>query len=326
MSTLGQLKLEEFNNMLNSVPITGLQEEDYLIGDFRQYIIRLLDSLGYCEFDFDKRKIFMCPPSLVRLPGAGLPKAVLVGARIPKLIERLKDAVKSEQGKAIFQTVPRKLSSIGFPPLTCIEAESTNTIKNIALSCGIGCDVEIPASWKLASMSAEVNIIKDNLNFMPRNWTAQKMKVFDVHKLRFMPANEERDNCLTDFLDTITKQHSHWVWSNSKTAEINRDWGRYVMLEAEGKNVLLYDQKRLRLATPAWVPLPPLMARSLTLCTGSPPDTAKTGNNDVAGIPANYPLEIYSGVDESLARLIANKLHQDLNYQKLISTSGGQIN
>ena len=122
MSTMGQIRLEEFNEILNSVSISGLQDEDYLMGDFRQYIIRLLDSLGYCEFDFDKRKIFMCPPSLVRLPGSGLPKAALVGARIPKLIQRLKDAVKSEQGNAIFLTVPRNLSSIGLPPLTCIEA------------------------------------------------------------------------------------------------------------------------------------------------------------------------------------------------------------
>ncbi len=326
MSTLGQMKLEEFNNMLNSVSIAGLHDEYNFAVDFRQHIIRLLDNLGYCEFDFDKRKIFMCPPTLVRLPGTGLPKAVLVGARIPKTINRLKSAVKSEQGNAAFLNTPQKFFSVDLPPLICIEAESTDTIKKISLACGISCDVEIPASWKLASLSAEINKIKSSLNFTPRTWAAQKMRIFDVHKLRFTPANEEMDHCLTDFLDPITKQHIHWVWGHSSTAEINIDWGRYVMLDAEGRNVLLYDKKMLQVAVPEWVPLPSLMARSLTLCTGFPPEIAKTGDNNIADIPANYPLQIYSGVDESLARLIATKLHQNLYYHKLTTNSGRLIN
>ena len=83
MSTLGEIKLEDFYALLNSITIAEIREEESLGMDFRQHIIRLLDSLGYCEFDFEKRKVFMCPPSLVRLPSPGLPKAVLVGARNP---------------------------------------------------------------------------------------------------------------------------------------------------------------------------------------------------------------------------------------------------
>lgn len=325
ISSLGEVKLEEFYILLDSVSIGGIPDEDSYGLDFRQHIIRLLDSLGYCEFDFKRRKVFMCPPGLARLPSTGLPKAVLVGARIPGLISRLKKEVKSEYDNAIFLNIPQKQFAIDIPPLICIEADSIDTLKNIAEKCGIIHDLEAPASWKLASMSADIGAIKHGLNFISRSWSAQPLKVFDATKLRFTSFSERSDRCLTDFLNPVDKQHVHWLWDNSTAAEIDRDWGRYVTLNATGRNVLLYDKASLQMAVPTWVPLPTLLARSLAMCTGLPPDNARTGENGAADIPPNHPLQVYSGVSEPLAYLVSSKVGQNLRYHDLRIDSGGEL-
>ncbi|MDA8142732.1 MAG: hypothetical protein M0T81_01970 [Thermoplasmatales archaeon] len=326
MSTLGEIKLEDFYALLNSITIAEIREEESLGMDFRQHIIRLLDSLGYCEFDFEKRKVFMCPPSLVRLPSPGLPKAVLVGARNPSLINNLKSAVRMEYGNAIFYNIPQRRFAIDIPALICIEADKIETLQKISESCRINSDLKTPASWKLANTSEELRVMKNSLNYTARNWSSQPLKVFDIDRLKFIPASEEKEDSLTDFLSPITKQHVHWLWSKSGAAEVGKDWGRYIALEIAKRRVIIFDENSLQLAIPSWVPLPTLLARALTMSTGLPPDNVRTGNQAIADIPSNYPMQVYSGVEHSLAHLIASKLNQDIFYRDLSTNSGGIIN
>ncbi|GAG61844.1 unnamed protein product [marine sediment metagenome] len=91
MSTRGKLNLEQFNELFRRVYSPSFKQvEESVKVDVRRHTVRILDSLGYCEFDFDKRMVYMCKPSLMLLPFFGLPKAVLTGARSPFLVQKLK--------------------------------------------------------------------------------------------------------------------------------------------------------------------------------------------------------------------------------------------
>ena len=61
---------------------------------------------------------------------------------------------------------------------------------------------------------------------------------------------------------------------------------------------------------PLYVPLPRLLARAITMCTGMAPMIART-DEKTGAIPADYPIHIYSGVPPVIAELIARKLGQE---------------
>ena len=92
LSTLGELGLAKFNDIFKRLYLPE-DDKDYDY-NMRHQTIRYLESLGYCEFDYDQRRVFMCPPALVLLPSFGLPKALLTGARTPKFIASIKKSVK----------------------------------------------------------------------------------------------------------------------------------------------------------------------------------------------------------------------------------------
>ncbi len=123
MSTKGSLKIDEFNEIFTMVySLSSIGDEVIADINMRLQVIRTLDSLGYCEFDFDKRMVYMCKPSLILLPTFGLPKAVLVGARTPALAKKLRRAVEKRQDKALLVSLVQGRTNINIPPLPCIEA------------------------------------------------------------------------------------------------------------------------------------------------------------------------------------------------------------
>ena len=67
----GKMSIEDFNNLFINLYFENISKEfgeEYY--NNRWEVVRMLDSLGYCEFDFEKREVFPCPPALVSLfPG-----------------------------------------------------------------------------------------------------------------------------------------------------------------------------------------------------------------------------------------------------------------
>ncbi|MCG8606143.1 hypothetical protein MJD09_14300, partial [bacterium] len=169
MSTIGSLKLENFNELFRHVFVPVSAESDEQIDfDVRGQAVRVLDSLGYCEFDFDNRTVYMCKPGFVLLPVFGLPKALLVGARTPKLVGDIKKAVHDRSKKAVLEHVTHSGNNVPIPSAICIQATDKTIIQEIAEQAGLECDVTSPAAWKLADMSATLDEIQDVIKFDER--------------------------------------------------------------------------------------------------------------------------------------------------------------
>ncbi len=312
MSTKGKMKIEDFNDLFRAVSFEGIFEEESVDVDARRQMIRILDSLGYCEFDFTSRKVHMCEPALVLLPVTGLPKAVYTGARIPQSIKKLKEAVKKETGKAIFLREQQKGYGIQVPSLICIEADSKETLHRIADECKLKSHLDRPAAWALASFSASTTEIKGSLHFIPRSPLSEKARTFNPERIVFTRGGHTAAKALTEYTNPQDRQFIHWYWDGDQAAEVHRDWGRYLVLSDEKKSVLIYDESQRFLGVPVTVPLPCLLARALTLCTGTAPAFGRTGDKPMAGIPAGHPVHVYTGIAPVIAKLIAEKLDQKL--------------
>jgi len=327
MSANASIKLEQFNEIFRQVylPYVG-QNDEQIDVDTRQQVIRILDSLGYCEFDFDNRMVYMCRPSLVLLPEFGLPKALLVGARTPRLEKNLKALVKERRRKAILNHLQYPWNNTALPTGLCIQAMDKTIIQEIADEAGIDCDVTTPAAWRLADMSATLDEVKCELNFERRVEPGWNKRVFISERLMFSRYTEENlSECLVEYRHPITKQLYHWIWNGDNAAEVGRDWGRYIVLANSGRIILMFDEKQFKMAVPVTVPLPCLVARAMALCSGIPPSTITSCKHKVGAIPPEHPLQVYSGITSEIAHLIADKLNQKLLYTSLAVDKKGVL-
>jgi len=306
LSTLGETGLAKFNDIFKRLyPPTDDKDYDY---NMRYQTVRYLESLGYCEFDYDQRRVFMCPPAFVLLPSFGLPKALLTGARTPKLVDRIKQSIKNKKGKAVFNRWRQKNIDMNLPDATIIEAISFEVIKEIAEENNISLGEERPAAWDLANQSVSVDEIEDTLHFVNNAEINWERKDFDLRRLAFSDRHLNEDYRLSQYINPINLQRKHWIWNKGIAADVERDWGRYIILKKSGKQILSYEKDAQELQVPLWVPLPCLLARAVTLCSGMAPVIEKS---PVFGdIPEGCLMQVYSDVPVEIARIICKKTGQ----------------
>lgn len=327
MSTRGSLNIEQFNELFRFVHFHsgGMDEGDIDINARRQ-AIRNLDSLAYCEFDFDRRKVFMCKPALILLPSFGLPKALLVGARTPALIEKLKAAVKENRTKSQIYAITPAAAHSSLPSALHIQATDNDILKEIANQAGIDCDLMSPAAWNIAQMSIKLNEIEGELNYERQTEPEWHKRIFSTDRLVFSGYETDQENKrLAEYRHPVTKQLYHWIWNGDNAAQVSRDWGRYMILAKYGSSILIYDDKLFRLAVPMTVPLPCLLARAAALCSGTVPVGTLSFRVKTGSIPPRHPLQIYSCVPPEIARLIADKLEQKPIYTSLAEIKKGVL-
>lgn len=321
ISTRSWIGLDYFKDAFNTL----IQQQEISSGEvdlyyLRRKTIRFLDSLGHCEFDFDRRQVFACPPVLVTLPSCGLPKAVLTGARSATIVQKIKDFVKSNRDSLSYSIEPQRSEHPLLPSALYIEAVNHDYLQKVAQTAQIGHRLNQPAAWSLVNFSAGLEDIKNNLSYEIRpdlNW--DKKRTFSTETLKFSWIyNTEKPQGLVEYTNPVDQQRLHWIWEGNQTSEVDRDWGRYVILAAEGVDVMLYDDRRYLLAVPATVPLPRFLARAATLCSGKAPESAKIGEDAIGGLPAGHTVDIYTAVPSSIALMISEKLSQNIIHHDIV--------
>ena len=323
MSVKSNLSFDSFYDILSSATLEGEHDEGNTNFGLGKQILQILESLGYCECDYLRRKIFMCKPTFVLLPSSGVPTAALVGARIPKLIDKIKQAVNNEKDKASFLRLPQKSYGINIPSLVTIQADSIETLHSIASSCNIEADLDSPAAWKMAVFSFSLNEIRGNLLPKLRDRNNQELRRFDENNLLFVPDDGKQEARFTEFIDPSSNQRTYWYWEGNNASTINREWGIYLALSLAKKKVVLYNPHLLEFSVPASVPLPTIISRSLSLCTGTAPYFTRTGQKPLGDIPENHPMHIFSGIPNEIAKLVASKIGQELiEYYGRVDASG----
>lgn len=329
ISTKSRISLDYFNDVFDTL----IQRQEISSGeedlhDLRRKTIRFLDSLGHCEFDFERRKVFVCPPVLVTLPIYGLPIAVLTGARSEKIVQKIKNFAKSNGDSISYSVGTHRSEYPLLPSVIYIEAVNLDYIIEVAQNVQIGYHLNHPAAWSLVNFSAGLEDIKNGLLYENRSDLNWRKRTFSTETLTFSWIyNTEEPQSLVEYTSPVDQQRLHWIWNGHKAAEVDdRDWGRYVILAAEEVDVMLYDKRRYLLAVPATVPLPRFLARSATLCSGMAPESGKIGEYAPEGLPAGHPVDIYTAVPPSIALMISEKLSQNLiHYDIVIENSGGKI-
>ncbi len=313
LSSLRQVTLERYNELFKMLylPECGSIKDETEI-NHRVQVSRVLDSLGYLEFDFEARKVFMCPPALVMLPSQGLPRALLTGARTPALLKKFKKAIDKNKKMVRMHRYCQGRKWLSLPDVFWVEAANIDSLRDVADKSEILLSPETPAGWEMANLSVSINDIGSELAFTARadiNW---KKRVFSVEGLRFSyPKDDTGGYRLVEYTHPFTRQKMHWIWNQAEASGISRDWGRYLILKKSGKNIILYDEGRESLGIPLTVPLPRILARAVALCSGKAPSIHEVNCRKLR-IADGTLFNLYEEVPEAMAKVIAQKTGQKI--------------
>lgn len=300
ISTRGHMSLEDFNTAFDRlVPLSEERDRSFA----RRDALYAFDALGHCEKDWSRQRLFACRPVLARLPAAGCPRVVLTGARTAQTVVDLRTFAKNNPDATYLSCSPQ---SEGLPDVVTVEAADEAMLSQCAVACRLPISGELPAAWTLANASGSLTDYEATLDWKidaPLNW---QQRVFDPRTFFFRRTDDPysaelltRLPRLTEHINPITQQRDCRWTKEGFYAMIARDWGRWLALAVANEKALLYDIRRQRLAAPFSVPLPRLLARAATLCSG------QASYTDIAN-----KRNVYDSVPASLAELIARKCGQ----------------
>ena len=294
-------------------------------------IIRKLSSLGYLdvgENEKGKTIVQVAPPMLVELPFIQL-SFLLTGARSPDFLEAITNAVKGcSEVKIKKQT--------DLPDTVIIESESQTALKK-SLECSrfqgnkLSSYIQIskqPVAWDILEFSGDLESYEQSLNSHWCSGSRSDIKrIFDVDFFRFKEFNPDSDRLEKDLslveiihYDSFSKYYL-FKKENNDRVKVDLDWGRLLMTKQSNYRVLRYNKQIFELSSDLRLPL--LWERGLALLSGCPPtklecykNTKTRGEIKLDGkkkrkIKGNNPW-IFKNVPYKIAKLVSNKLSQDL--------------
>jgi len=271
--------------------------------------IRTLENLAHVEFDnrSQQMRIAATPPTIAILPGRGLPKGVLTGARSQAQIERL--SATARRTTVLFDVQKQTWNPHLYPSRISLAADNLDELMAFALDQGLQCTAT-PAAWSIVNVAGSLDDYMRTLlpaHQSSLNWERED---FDPQTLSFDHIRRQDNTLLSRYTHPTRRYRLHVLYQEGTGSLVDAEWGRFAALRAIERNVLAYDSLTFQFVVPVAVPLPKLLARALCLCSGFVP----SGPNEV--IPANPGLRVYHRVPLSLAQAIADKLAQHLEFRQ----------
>ncbi len=297
------------------------------IANKRTIVVRLLDSLGHVNIHSDNWEIAAAPALLARLPHAGFPRAILAGGRSPSTISEIANAI-GNLNLQVCLYVDRQNSPFPFlPARVCLRAESPNDIMKIAEYLHIPY-LDTPPAWSIVHFAQDIIKYTAACQWTQGEELNWRRVDFDPQRLSFGCSHSIKDKMrLARYTDPIRGIFTHYLWLDGQRAKVEPDWGRYAVLRTQGKQIFCFDRRNLVVAIPTSAPLPKLLARSLTACSGyTPLVTSRTLL--IAGGPICPCSEflIYRHVPMNIAEIVATKVGQDITPIQFDSNLLGEEN
>lgn len=237
----------------------------------RGFLLQSLQAMGHCDVDFTESGsvIYVTPPTLCRLPKAGLPKGILVGARAPNTVDCIREEISALRANIQIKIFRHPGALKLVPDSILFEADSEQELKKCCDILGIRYAANPPA-WILVNWCGGLPELETNLDFRIPNNLDWPRYDFSLNDLMFVRSKTDELPRLTRYRNRTTSLPIHVLFRDDRGAEVNPRWGRYLFFNLVGLNVIVYDEKRFRICVPLHAPLPALISRILCLCSGKP--------------------------------------------------------
>lgn len=260
-----------------------------------------LERLGHIEFDAagceDGWRVV--PPALALSEHGGEARAVLCGARTPKVLEK----IEREADELAFERMPETDS----PDIIRVHAKEAGLLADLAKRTGIGCQVDAPTA--LLSYLPRVDSLRgwkpERLPAAGKDWDVKQF-VIAGKKMKWNPATLQEANAPGArglFRVSRFQIPQYFLREGAETVRLPGAVAKYRILSQHRRRVLNYKRKEQQMTVPAIFRPPVLTERALVLCSGFPPSL-----NTARG----RPWLTYKDVPEDVAGMVAEVLRQDL--------------
>ena len=319
ISSSGKMSFSNYDNSFSTIfyMVHKAFPENVSYTYLKYRTLRLLDALCHCDYDFGKRYVYVCPPTLVPLPTFGLPKFLLTGARDQDLIRGIRRFTAENKNQVSMVIIPQNVQHALLPPAIYLETINKELVINAASKLHININTDNNAAWSLINFSINISDIDQAVSFDAHdepNWPKRSFLSSELVFSKYQAEDEEFK--LVEYTNSRDQQKLYFLWHGTNAAEVDRDWGSFLLFYKQKKNIILYDPKKFLLAIPQIIPLPRLIARSLTLCTGLAPFNGTIKGKPAKTLPLNCRFNIYQSVIPPIAQVVSIKLGQSLlNYE-----------
>lgn len=304
ISARRRLSWGSFSEILDAVFVP----DDTAGSDVRQVrstVASLGSALGHWDVvsDGQSARVYIAPPSLVRLPWPGLPRAVLCGSRSPDTLHELSRACIAA-GATVHPSSQNHLNRYA-PTRLEVTARSPADLARVAASLGLRHQPQ-PVAEALTDLSGSITgyvaslewVTEPDIDWIRRDFDPEELRL--VHTASDAPRSQQLS--LTVYENRAGWARQDRLWRGSSWARADRDWGRYAVLAARGRAVANYERSSGAFTVPRQVPLPAAPARALGLCSGKPP---RIGTHEGLGTYS------YLDVPVSVGSELLRKLEQD---------------
>lgn len=297
-------------------------EEHPRLSLLKRNSLNMLDFLGYLDYEYSTGKIVVNPPQLILRPAISGRSALLIGARSPGIIAGI--SKECQQLGLILETRKQHDSNdmLLLPDTVIIHARNgtscydlENRLVRLAEICNIEFHLDQFPQFALFELSGCLAEYESTLTEI------EYFEDFDWSRKVFNPNLPWFERSLKDNIDPECSlveyrlneyRYKHILWRKGRAYRIDKNWGRFLILQKFGKRVIFNDKEKNLIAIPASTPLPRLMAEGLILMSGSAPVHAqlKLGEFDAW-------FNIYDNVIHNLAYNGFKKLGQEIVETKI---------
>lgn len=291
----------------------------------KSHAINYFDYAGFVDYDYSLDRITTNKPQILIIPSTCGVEAVLIGGRTSVFVSELADTCTGLH--IIIRIIPQQqqLEQYLLP----------DTIKLIPSGCTNGSQ-----AWQvLRKLAQEMHIefhILDRPYAMPQivQFGLQDFSATIDDYKSFMLANKKSDgkdvpwarktfDPLTLTFENLTEggidqnlslqqyylhyRYKYILWLNGSSYEVDRDWGRFLLLAELKQQVICYSVKKKILAIPKQLELPRLIAESITLLSGKTPYFKRIDMNGKSIVS-----QLYTNVPKLFAENLFKKFNQQV--------------
>jgi len=290
------------------------EKHDHL-SRLKRWSLNYLDYMGLVDYEYSTKKVVVNPSQLILIPTIKGRKALFIGGRSPELVEKLIDAAQKRKFDVSLEAQAEVNQPYLLPSTITIAKQDDSKgvdiergLAEIAEECNVIFEPDKLPQYRLCRFSGSIDEYKSTLvpldGFKDHGWNT---KVFDGDQLKFQavhPDQIDKNFCLVEYrLNEYTFLHRLWI--NGQAYEVNKNWGRFMILEKEGRDVVFFDRDKSSIAVPASLPLPRLLAEAVTLCSGKAPEARYLKLGDTATV-----FNIYENIPSFLSDAYFKKIGQ----------------
>ena len=284
------------------------------VARFRRWSLGWYDMLGHLDYEYESGRIRVLSPTLLPVPCQRGHRAILVGGRSPEFFAQLRRTAQSE-GVQVYleaQPDPTYLAPSVISLYTDYEynGKAYSPIQRVAEQVGIPYLADEFTTWQLLDRSGSLAEYQTALQPEPEAQTATwTLRVFNPALLSFERATT---NTFDQSFTLVERQlnayeYVHYLWIDGQSYRVDKNWGRFLVLQKRGQQVIFQRERYNQIAIPATLPLPRVLARGFALLSGKIPVREE---HDFDGTKRGYML--YENAGNILSGSYIQKLGQQL--------------